>query len=724
MLIFLNQRFNRNAVVVVALIGITIYIMGCYPVGVCGNRIDAELDNNNNNLNLIDATFASATTTNEYSNQVDNEVLAPTVSKSATPTLTAASNPIAAPEPYTLYLNVSQYPGELCNRVCVKGVQRVCYFEFTLEYYQAMGVACGKCADGIEEDCNNPQCIVGDGVEKGVMSINRQLPGPAIQVCKDDFLIIDVHNNAHGSAAALHWHGLHMQQTPFMDGVPFVTQCPIPFANTFRYQFYATESGTQFYHSHSGHHKINGQYGALIVRQPEELEPHSRLYDYDLPEHYILISDWMHAYGEQYFPGLPSSQGIFPDSVLINGRGIYTHPKTKQQTKVPPTVYYVTPGKRYRFRLINSISHACPFQMQIEKHNLTIIASDSYDVLPRPFDTLVSNSGERYDFILDANHTKGDFWIRVRGMGVCAINPTESFALLRYESNEVLNERNLHRPSLPNYGDRYPPGIILNHPNATCWGGENDHCVTELSAVEKDDELRNAQPDHKFFLAFSNYPVPNKEIFKTGQYNHFSNLNGNLTIVGAINNLSLVFPDAPPLTQPRDIDESQFCDEMHWPEPCKGNRLCPCVHRLQVRRNSVVELIIVDESENVGRMHHPFHLHGYRFMVTGLGQHPAGVPMSVQKAKQMERSRMLPRDYFNARPPFKDTVSIPSRGFAVIRFRATNPGYWLMHCHYEWHLAIGMGLIMQVGTPLQMVRAPSGFPTCGNYIPRVRRPRF
>lgn len=112
--------------------------------------------------------------------------------------------------------------------------------------------ACGKCSQGVEEDCNNPQCVVGDGVEKGVMSINRQIPGPAIQVCKDDLIIVDVHNHAHGSAAALHWHGLHMQNTPFMDGVPFVTQCPIPYANTFRYEFYATEAGTQFYHSHSG----------------------------------------------------------------------------------------------------------------------------------------------------------------------------------------------------------------------------------------------------------------------------------------------------------------------------------------------------------------------------------------------------------------------------------------------------------------------------------------
>lgn len=89
-------------------------------------------------------------------------------------------------------------------------------------------------------------------------------------------------------------------------------------------------------------------------------------YDFDLPEHYILIADWMHTYGEQYFPGEPSSAGIFPDSVLINGRGIYyTKEGVREPTVVPPMRYYVLPGKRYRFRLINSISHSCPFQLQV-----------------------------------------------------------------------------------------------------------------------------------------------------------------------------------------------------------------------------------------------------------------------------------------------------------------------------------------------------------------------
>jgi FtsP/CotA-like multicopper oxidase with cupredoxin domain len=47
-------------------------------------------------------------------------------------------------------------------------------------------------------------------------------------------------------------------------------------------------------------------------------------------------------------------------------------------------------------------------------------------------------------------------------------------------------------------------------------------------------------------------------------------------------------------------------------------------------------------------------------------------------------------------PPLKDTVAVPDGGFVVLRFWADNPGYWLFHCHIEWHEHVGMGVIIQV----------------------------
>jgi hypothetical protein len=52
--------------------------------------------------------------------------------------------------------------------------------------------------------------------------------------------------------------------------------------------------------------------------------------------------------------------------------------------------------------------------------------------------------------------------------------------------------------------------------------------------------------------------------------------------------------------------------------------------------------------------------------------------------------------YGKSRVALRDTVNIPSRGYAVLRFRADNPGVWLFHCHIPWHLATGMAMVVDV----------------------------
>lgn len=48
-------------------------------------------------------------------------------------------------------------------------------------------------------------------------------------------------------------------------------------------------------------------------------------------------------------------------------------------------------------------------------------------------------------------------------------------------------------------------------------------------------------------------------------------------------------------------------------------------------------------------------------------------------------------------PPKKDTVYIPRMGYAVLRFRADNPGIWFFHCHILWHQGTGMAMALQIG---------------------------
>lgn len=62
------------------------------------------------------------------------------------------------------------------------------------------------------------RCVIGDGIGRGYLSLNFDLPGPKIQVCKDDIIVVDISNEAEGSSTALHWHGIRQFGTQFMDG--------------------------------------------------------------------------------------------------------------------------------------------------------------------------------------------------------------------------------------------------------------------------------------------------------------------------------------------------------------------------------------------------------------------------------------------------------------------------------------------------------------------------
>ncbi|XP_055857029.1 uncharacterized protein LOC129919940 [Episyrphus balteatus] len=610
------------------------------------------------------------------------------------------------------FVNLTQYPGERCNAKCIKGQTRVCYFDWILEHYHALGPACGECQIGNTTDCFREQCIIGDGFQKGVMSINRQIPGPPMHLCHGDQVIVDVLNMAHGTSAAIHWHGLHMVQTPYSDGVPHISQCPITFESAFRYVFNATEPGTHFYHSHSGHHKLNGQYGALIIRQADEDNLHINKYNHDLSEHYILISDWRHDYAENSFPGIP--QGAFyPDSLLINGRGTFIDRATRKRTNpVPPTIYYVKSGK-YRFRLINSVSLTCYVTLQIQGHPMVVIASDSFNVEPFEIDTLVSNSGERYDFIIDANKGKGDYWIRIRGSEPCQAQPTDTFALLRYGTKET-DPNNTTFPPLQPYDQVNPIGYSLNFGNATCFNNKSmDSCVADLTALEKDIDLVTKKPDYKFTFSFENHIINPKDAFIPGRYRRFDNPRADIMADGVVNNISLIFPPQPIYSQYSEVDKNLFCERSNCPEQCDGETTRECIHIIKVKTNSIVEMALHDQAD-VEFLHHPFHLHGFRFALMGMTNNTANLTSAIQSSGR----------YRKKRPVWKDTVSVPQNGVAVARFRADNPGIWLLHCHYELHLATGMAFIFQVGEPNEWVQVPEHFPQCRNYLPRVKKDAY
>lgn len=153
--------------------------------------------------------------------------------------------------------------------------------------------------------------------------------------------------------------------------------------------------------------------------------------------------------------------------------------------------------------------------------------------------------------------------------------------------------------------------------------------------------------------------------------------------IGTFNNISLKYPSFPLLTQREMIDESMFCNENSTEgQHCFDNKFltaCRCVHRIKLDLNSVVEIVLVNVDDQIT---HPIHLHGHKFHVIDQGV------FEKKPTPGKIKSGLIPnRSHKN--PPYKDTVALPYPGYVRFRFRANNPGFWLMHCHFEWHLSTG-----------------------------------
>lgn len=87
------------------------------------------------------------------------------------------------------------------------------------------------------------------------------------------------------------------------------------------------------------------------------------------------------------------------------------------------------------------------------------------------------------------------------------------------------------------------------------------------------------------------------------------------------------------------------------------------------------------------------------------------------QVKRLDEANGIKRRLSGA--PIKDTVTVPDGGYTVIRFLANNPGFWLFHCHIEFHVEVGMALVFKVGDYNQMPNVPENFPTCSNFMPNT-----
>ncbi|KAF5360146.1 hypothetical protein D9758_011342 [Tetrapyrgos nigripes] len=87
--------------------------------------------------------------------------------------------------------------------------------------------------------------------------------------------------------------------------------------------------------------------------------------------------------------------------------------------------------------------------------------------------------------------------------------------------------------------------------------------------------------------------------------------------------------------------------------------------------NKVIEINLLGNNAPGGP--HPFHLHGHAFDVV----------------------KSADNDEFNFKNPVRrDTTSVGDANLTTIRFVTDNPGPWFLHCHIDFHLELGLAVVL------------------------------
>ncbi|XP_062578809.1 uncharacterized protein LOC134240741 [Saccostrea cucullata] len=527
----------------------------------------------------------------------------------------------------------------------------------------------------IEDIVPKDEVIIANGIQRPVVVFNGTLPGPDIIVYEEQTLFITVTNKLPSEILGIHWHGMHQRNTPFMDGIPFVTQCPILPGQSFTYKFQAYPKGTFWYYSTVGSQRINGAFGAFIVRSKSE----------DNPEHILQVQDWydrQHVTDDSpltsaiYVDNLnspkSSTDGLFaPDDALMNGRG--------GGNSIPFHIFGVNESETtYRFRAIN-VGAVLPSRISIDGHTIRILGLNGYSIKSLSVDSFILYPGERIDFTISRiSSDVKNFWIRANTLE--KVSNVEVRTILRYKKADAVN---------PNTSKKVctltEPCSVFNCPFEHDLEDRNTKCITA---------------DQVFSRELSIFPkLINKRHFKEYFFNY--GFSGKST---SINGRQFLFPQVSALTQPNSI--SNLCTKAH----CNEKKICQCTNSLSLFHNDTIHFVLTNLGFGNGWAH-PIHLHGHSFELLKMGFPVSDKTnghiisqnneIACRKNVYISEENIVCKDVtwsdpswqngnvpgLNLKnPPTMDTVIIPSGGYVVI--------FVIFHAQFVDHRSQGSMSVM------------------------------
>jgi CopA family copper-resistance protein len=263
------------------------------------------------------------------------------------------------------------------------------------------------------------------GAARVATTVNGSVPGPVLRMRQGSTVTLRVTNRLR-VPTSIHWHGIVL---PFgMDGVPGISFPGIAPGETFAYRFTLRQSGTYWYHSHSGFQEQTGLYGAMVI-EPDGPERHPVQRDY-----VVMLNDWtdedperiyakLKKQGDYYNTARPTVADFMRDARHDGVGSALAQRRMWNAMRMNPTdlgdvsgltySYLMNgttpagnwtglfrPGEKIRLRFINGSAMSI-FDVRIPGLKMTVISADGQDVEPVSIDEFRIAVAETYDVIVE-----------------------------------------------------------------------------------------------------------------------------------------------------------------------------------------------------------------------------------------------------------------------------------------------------------------------------------
>lgn len=501
------------------------------------------------------------------------------------------------------------------------------------------------------------------------VTVNGVLPAPLIRLREGQNVRLHVENRLKAEDTSIHWHGLIL---PFqMDGVPGVSFPGIRPGQTFTYEFPVRQSGTYWYHSHSGLQEQHGHYGPIVI-DPAGADPVA----YDR-EHVIVLSDWTFQHPHEVIRKLKAEGGHFNRQKqtlfgMLGGGPEEKMPASERRMwggmRMDPTdiadvsgsiyTYLVnghgpgenwtglfTPGERVRLRFINA-SAMTIFNVRIPGLPMTVVSADGQNVQPVETDEFQITVAETYDVIVqpreDQAYTLVAESIDRSGMGRATLAPRLGMTA------PVPPLRPRPTLSMKDMGMGAMDHAAMGHGGQ----GSMEHDMRDTSKLPD-----TVKPGVGMDMVA---PMPVDRVRDRGL--GLEDVEHRVLTYGDLMALA-PFPDTRAPTRSVEVHLTGNMERFMW--SFDGEKFSEGVEPIRFELNERVRVTLVNDS----MMSHPIHLHGHFFEVVNghAGRHPV-----------------------------KHTVNVLPGGKASFDLTADAPGDWAFHCHLLLHMHAGMFRVVSI----------------------------